>query len=990
MRFVAKLLQFRRVPALVIVSLLGAGNALSQSPGAPAIGNAVAGDAQVFVFFTASPSTGSSAIISYAATCSPIAGTGSVSGNGATAPIAVSGLINGITYACTVTASNAVGSSTPSALVNVTPMFSAPITLIGVVSRKTHGAAGVFDIPVAVDTPISGPVSVEPRGIGAGHSIVFQFNATVNSVGSATAVDESAAAVVIGVSPVNNEVLISLATLPDNKRVKITLPVVNGVTVNASPSIRFLVGDVNNSQVVDAGDIGVVKVRSGQTTTAANFRFDVNASGSINASDISAVKARAPASPGNPGGPSPGTIMFVTQIPSMNDFASRASTFGNHRATMDSVARGGDLMIRYPDETMRNLTREAGYGMDGMQLANAIAVREPTVHWSGTKAVFSMVVGAPTQQYQVATYFWQMYEVSGLSKGQTATITKVASQPAMYNNISPLYGTDDRILFTSDRPRNGAAHLYPQLDEYESTATVTGIWSLNPATADLRLLNHAPSGAFSPSIDSYGRVVFTRWDHLQQDQQADADRAMPGTPPNGSFNFADESVGAAALNTRSEVYPETRADSVSAAFGPVNGYTSNFFTPWQINEDGSDEETLNHVGRHELAFGYIPPSFSSDPALSYNTNDSLHANQKTVRMDGGLFHLREDPANAGTYFGIAAREFGSLTSDQIIKLTGAPSLSAEGMTLRNITAPDAGLSSPGGRFRNPLPLQSGNLIASHTPATSATVALITQFLLKPLTFDSVSSLYQPGASLTGGITKSVSWWSPDALLTFNGLLWEMEAVEVVARTRPTRPVAALEAPESAVFSEEQVNETALRMWLKNNDLALIVTRNQTTRDRADLQQPFNLQVPGVGGAKTVAPGGGKTYDISHFQIFQADQIRGYGGNKVGRRLIAQPLHDANGKNPANPGGPVGSVKIALDGSTAAFVPARRALAWQTTDAVGNPVVRERVWITVQPGEVRVCASCHGANTKDQAGQNTPVNKPEALRELLRFWKLLPP
>ena len=193
-----------------------------------------------------------------------------------------------------------------------------------------------------------------------------------------------------------------------------------------------------------------------------------------------------------------------------------------------------------------------------------------------------------------------------------------------------------------------------------------------------------------------------------------------------------------------------------------------------------------------------------------------------------------------------------------------------------------------------------------------------------------------------------------------------------------------------MFVEEQVNEAALRTWLRNNNLALIVTRNQTSRDRGDLQQPFNLQVPGVGGAKTVAPGNGRVYDISHFQIFQADQIRAYGGGKVGRRLIAQTLHDAPGKNIPNPGGPAGSVKIAIDGSTAAFVPARRALAWQTTDAAGNPVVRERVWITVQPGEVRVCASCHGANTKDQAGQNTPTNKPEALRELLRAWKLLPP
>jgi hypothetical protein len=201
-----------------------------------------------------------------------------------------------------------------------------------------------------------------------------------------------------------------------------------------------------------------------------------------------------------------------------------------------------------------------------------------------------------------------------------------------------------------------------------------------------------------------------------------------------------------------------------------------------------------------------------------------------------------------------------------------------------------------------------------------------------------------------------------------------------------RPTPPLEAPEKSIFTQEAVDEAALRSWMAANDLAMIVTRNQTTRDRADLQQPYNLQVPG--GVKTVSPQGGKVYEISHYQIVQADQLRGY---RIwnGRRVIGQPMHDPKVKNPDNLGGPAGSVKIAADGSTAAFVPARRALSWQTTDMGGNPVVRERDWLTFQPGEVRVCASCHGVNTRDQAGSPAPTNPPEALRTLLRFWKSLP-
>ena len=676
-------------------------------------------------------------------------------------------------------------------------------------------------------------------------------------------------------------------------------------------------------------------------------------------------------------------ILFVTQVPHNADFAARMSTFANHLARPDHVPRGGDLYVRYPDGSLRNLTREAGFGMDGFQGAQAIAVREPSVHWSGNKALFSMIVGAPAVRYQVKTFYWQIYEVNGLAKGETVSITKVANQPLTYNNVSPFYGTDDRVLFTSDRPRGGEAHLYPQLDEYESTAIVTGIWSLNPANGDLRLLNHTVSGAFSPSIDSAGRVVFTRWDHLQQDQQADAQRA--GGTDYGATTYASEAAGAASLGLTPEVFPEKRADH-TGAFGAVAGYTNNFFAPWQINEDGTDEETLNHVGRHELSFGFIGESFTDDPALTYSSNPAFRANTKYLRGDGGLMQLREDPARPGSFLGIYAREFGSLSTNQIVRFNGGIGVNPEQMAVTDVTAPsNPDGSIAGGRYRNPLPLSTGALVATHTPTAAATAAQMTQFLIKPLTVGA-GGLQQAGISLTGGVREAVTWWDPDTQRSFDGLLWELEAVEVVARARPaTRQAPALATPELSVFSEEAVSEAELRSWLRANDLALIVTRNQTSRDRADQQQPFNLRVPG--GVSTVAPGGGRVYDIAHFQLFQADQVRGY--RFPGRRPIATPMHEPRASHPANPTGPVSSVPIAADGSTAAFVPARRAMTWQTTDGGGNAVVRERVWITFQPGEVRVCASCHGVNERNQAGGLAPTNKPEALRTLLRHWKTLP-
>ncbi len=668
-------------------------------------------------------------------------------------------------------------------------------------------------------------------------------------------------------------------------------------------------------------------------------------------------------------------IMFVTQVPTAGSdrFASRLSSFANHMTSLGAVPRGGDLMIRYPDGSLRNLTKEAGFGMEGQQGANAIAVREPTVHWDGKKAIFSMLVGAPSRQYEsVAGTRWQLYEVTNLAQGQKAVITKVAGQPTGYNNVSPLYASDDRVLFTSDRPRGGESHLYPQLDEYESTPTVVGIYSLNPANGDLRLLNHTPSGAFSPTIDSYGRIIFTRWDHLQRDQQADAGSY-------GDFNYASEAAGAANVGRQAEIFPESRQGMTSAAYGRINAFTYNLFSPWQMNQDGTEELTLNHVGRQELSFGYLTRSFATDSALSDNTNTSIIANKKYIRNDGGIFQIREDPRTPGTYYGIYAREFGSMATDQIVRFTGAPMLNAEQMTVVDASPAAVNNSLSGGRFRNPLPTSTGHMLATYTP--SATTGNNTQFRLYQLGTDA-SGMLIAGSPLTPGISKSITWWNPDTQTSFNGLLWELEPVEVVARQRPTAGSSLLEAPEAAVLAEENVSETALREWLRANNLSLIVTRNQTSRDRGDLQQPFNLQVPG--GVKT-AKASGRVYDISHYQILQGNQVRAYANFNSGRRVIAQPMND-NGHNVANPGGPTGSVKIAADGSTAVFVPANRALTWQTTDPAGEAIVRERVWVTMQPGEIRTCAGCHGENSVNQANAAKATNKPQALRALLQQWK----
>ena len=583
------------------------------------------------------------------------------------------------------------------------------------------------------------------------------------------------------------------------------------------------------------------------------------------------------------------------------------------------------MYIRYPNGTLRNLTRAAGFGSYGPQTTNGIAVRQPCVHWSGQKAVFSMVVGAPRYQFDYATAnYWQIYEITNFTDpAAVPVITKVVNQPSKFNNISPIYASDDRIIFTSDRPRNGQPQLYPQLDEYEEQATVTGLWSLQPSTGDLFMLNHTPSGAFSPLIDSGGRIIFVRWDHLQRDQQLDTDWES-GTTTYGAFNWSDESPSSVPTTNQTEVFPEPRGVRTDLLAGTgLAGHTFNQFFPWQLNQDGTAEETVNHVGRHEIGGSYANAAYTNDPNIQDLYYFGNHYNTNTI---DNFLNVSEDPRRAGLFYGIDAPEFGTHAAGQIVSLTGGTNVNASLMLINYLTPrsthsyADSATSIPPdhtGLYRNPIMTTDGYMIAAHTawalyesgggsasfPSTSY------DFRLKFLQF--TNGYYRPASLLTPGLTNRATYWTPDILVTQTNLLWELDPVELVARTRPQPLQEQVAAPELAAFTTAGVDMNHFQEYLRIHDLALMVSRDVTTRDHADRLQPFNLHIAGTNHQTLGASG--KIYDIAWLQVFQADQLRGlnYGNPanpRAGRRVIAQYLHDPAVDNPTPVAAPVAQAR----------------------------------------------------------------------------------
>jgi len=702
-----------------------------------------------------------------------------------------------------------------------------------------------------------------------------------------------------------------------------------------------------------------------------------------------ASQAKAPSTLHAPASGAAHPILFVTQFPTPDVFGSIGGVFATHQTAMQSSPRGGDLWICYPDGTLRNLTAEAGLGMEGLQGPQAIAVRDPSVSWDARKVVFSMVTGAPTQ-YTYGTWYWQLYEATGFGQGEKIHIEKIAHQPAAANNVEPSYASDGGILFASDLPRNGAAYLYPQLDEYESTPTITGVWKIDP---DGRVwqLTDSPSGVSHPGVDAYGRVIFTQWDHLQRDQQCDTPE---GAAAHGCFDYASEAKDAAHADAQ-DLFPEPR----NVGVGKVNSHAFNQFLPWTVNQDGTAQETIDHIGAHEL-LTYFGRSFNDDPAIV----DFEAGGRTNPHAVTNWLQIAADMTTPGHYLGIDAPEFYTDAAGQIVSMQAPQHTAADTFKVKYLTPRSGSSFGSGvvpadfnGRYRNPQVLSNGAVVAAyanaydkdHNRGTRAAPDPLYQFRIRLLAAGANGYL-QPGASLTGeaGIRKAISYYDPDVLVSYDGPLWELDPVEVVERPVPPATRAVLEAPEAAAFSAAGVDPSAFRAWLTQKDLAVFVSRDTTSRDAADRQQPFNLSVPG--GHSTVA-NRGKVYGLQWLQVLQGDAVRGetsVNHAATARRKVARTLNDpaALAAMPSVPGAPAGAVKIAADGSAAFFAPARRAMTWQTTDAAGTPVVRERYWLTAQPGEVRACDSCHGVNTKNQAGKPAPQNTPAALVELLAYWK----
>ena len=165
-----------------------------------------------------------------------------------------------------------------------------PLQITSAVSRKTHGAAGDFDI----DLPLSGEPGVECRTGGANgtHTIVVTFSNNIMS-GNASIIEGTGN--IVSAPIVNNTMTVNLINVDDIQKLTVKLANVTDTFAQVLPdttvSVNVLLGDTTGNKSVNASDISQTKANAGGVVDASDFREDVTASGDINASDVAAVKA---------------------------------------------------------------------------------------------------------------------------------------------------------------------------------------------------------------------------------------------------------------------------------------------------------------------------------------------------------------------------------------------------------------------------------------------------------------------------------------------------------------------------------------------------------------------------------------------------------------------------------------------------------------------------------------------------------------------------
>ena len=202
----------------------------------------------------------------------------------------LSGIACASTSACWAVGQYSAGSNNQTLILRYAPNLPPP----NVVSRKTHGTAGTFDI----DLPLTGNPGIECRSAGSNgaYTMVFRFANPITNIGGSSVTSGTGSVVSNNIDSSDaHSYIVNLTGVTNAQTITVSVTNVTDSAGNfssaVSASMSVLIGDTTGDGFVNSADISQTKSQSGQAVTGSNFREDVNADGFINSADISLVKS---------------------------------------------------------------------------------------------------------------------------------------------------------------------------------------------------------------------------------------------------------------------------------------------------------------------------------------------------------------------------------------------------------------------------------------------------------------------------------------------------------------------------------------------------------------------------------------------------------------------------------------------------------------------------------------------------------------------------
>ena len=195
----------------------------------------------------------------------------------------------------TLTKTSATDSTADSSYLLVGNASCQSVQLGKLSSRLTHTGAGTFDID------LTGGNGIECRrgsGNGSSYKMVFKFANPIASITGATASSNGGSPTVSsteqGTDP--NEFIVNLSGVPNGSNTTVTLTGVVDTQGNSAASVQgilpVLLGDVNQTRLVDGNDVSEVQGKTRQTIDTSNFKMDVDTSGLIDGNDVSMTQGQ--------------------------------------------------------------------------------------------------------------------------------------------------------------------------------------------------------------------------------------------------------------------------------------------------------------------------------------------------------------------------------------------------------------------------------------------------------------------------------------------------------------------------------------------------------------------------------------------------------------------------------------------------------------------------------------------------------------------------